>query len=76
MENPIKMDDLGVPGTIIFGNTHMLHGTGIIYRSMNGLNLWSMLEDRGRSPLKHSLLWIFVIPGRRMGESTSSINGC
>ena len=25
MENPIKMDDLGVPydGTIIFGNTHI-----------------------------------------------------
>ena len=54
----------------------MLHGTGIIYRSMNGLNLWSMLEDRGRSPFKNSLLWMFVIPGRRMGESTSSINGC
>ena len=24
MENPIKMDDLGVPGTPIFGNTQFL----------------------------------------------------
>ena len=26
METPIKMDDLGVPFTIIFGNTHTLLG--------------------------------------------------
>ena len=24
LENPIKIDDLGVPGTIILGNTHMI----------------------------------------------------
>ena len=23
MEHPIEMDDLGVPGTTIFGNTHI-----------------------------------------------------
>ncbi len=31
LENPIKIDDLGVPGTIILGNTHMIDKNIYIY---------------------------------------------
>ena len=42
MENPIKMDDLGVPwGTIIFGNTHM---SSTIYQQKKQ-DVWSSCPE-------------------------------